>query len=101
MPHGLIMVYEMGRVGTYGMERVPVPPISAVMDFATTAANIMHPCRVIGISVNGRKYTDAEVAEECRRVEDEFGLPACDIFRHGPDKLVDAVLRFRDEIPSM
>lgn len=98
MPHGLIMVYEMGRVGTYGMERVPVPPISAVMDFATTAANIMHPCRVVGVSVNGRNYNDAEVAEECRRVEDEFDVPACDLFRHGPDKLVDAVLKLREEV---
>ncbi len=97
MPHGLILVYEMGREVTYGMEQIALAPLATVIDFAEAAANIMHPCRVIGVSVNGREYSDEEVNEECRRVEDDLKLPACDIFRHGPEKLVDAVLKLREE----
>jgi uncharacterized NAD-dependent epimerase/dehydratase family protein len=58
----------------------------------------MHPCKVIGVAVNGYRFSDDEVADECRRVSDELGLPACDIFRHGPDRLVDAVLKLRREV---
>ncbi len=91
MPHGLILCYEMGRKSVSGMPEVPLPPLRKVIDFYETAANIMHPCRVIGLAVNGIKFPDAEVAAECARVEDEFQLPACDVIRHGPDKLVAAV----------
>ena len=95
MPHGLILCYEMGRKAVYGMPDVPLPPLRKVIDFYETAANIMHPCRVIGLAVNGIKFSDAEVAAECVRVEDEFQLPACDVIRHGPDKLVAAVRKMQ------
>jgi uncharacterized NAD-dependent epimerase/dehydratase family protein len=101
MPHGLILVYEMGREVVYGMEQISLAPLATVVDFYEAAANIMHPCRVIGVAVNGQKYGDEEVAEECRRVEQELGLPACDVIRHGPEKLVDAVLKLRDEVRQL
>ncbi len=62
MPHGLIACYEMGRKAVFGMPEVPLPSLRKVIDFYETAANLMHPCRVIGIAVNGIKFSDAEVA---------------------------------------
>jgi uncharacterized NAD-dependent epimerase/dehydratase family protein len=56
------------------------------------AANIMHPCRVVGVALNGRMASDAELEAERRRVKDELGLPACDVLRHGADELAEAVL---------
>ena len=91
MPHGLIVCYEMGREAVFGMPEVPLPPLRRVIDFYLDAANIMHPCRVVGVAVNGMRFADAEVAAECARVEDEFQLPACDVIRQGPGKLVEAV----------
>jgi uncharacterized NAD-dependent epimerase/dehydratase family protein len=91
MPHGLIACYEMGRKAVGDMKDVRLPPLRKLLEFYEAAANIMHPCRVIGVAVNGQKYSDAEVAAECRRVEEELGLPACDVIRHGPGKLVEAV----------
>jgi uncharacterized NAD-dependent epimerase/dehydratase family protein len=91
MPHGLIACYEMGRRVVFGMPDVPLPALGKVIEYYETTANIMHPCRVIGIAVNGVKFSDAEVAAECARMEDEFKLPACDVIRHGPQKLVEAV----------
>ena len=55
----------------------------------------MHPCRVIGLAVNGGEFADDEVAAECRRVESQLGLPACDVLRHGPKVLVEAVLELK------
>ncbi len=92
MPHGLIVCYELGRTHVHSMSpAVPLPPLRKVIDYYEETANIMHPCRVIGIAVNGMRRTEAEVAAECARVEDEFHLPACDVIRHGPEKLVEAV----------
>ena len=96
MPHGLIACYEMGRAAVFGMPDIPLPSLRKVIDFYETAANIMHPCRVIGIAVNGVKFSDAQVAGECGRMEDEFNLPACDVIRHGPGKLVEAVRRMKE-----
>ncbi len=95
MPHGLIACYEMGRKAVFGMPEVPLPSLRKMVDFYETAASLMHPCRVIGIAVNGIKFSDAEVEAECTRVEDKFQLPACDVIRHGPDKLVEAVRKMR------
>ena len=61
MPHGLIACYEMGRKAVFGMPEVPLPSLRKVIDFYETAANLMHPCRVIGIAVNGIKFSAAEV----------------------------------------
>ena len=91
-PHGLILCYEMGRLAIFGMEDHPLPPLPSVIDFYEAAANIMHPCRVIGVAVNGQKFSDAQVEAECRRVEAELGLPACDVIRQGPTKLVEAAI---------
>jgi uncharacterized NAD-dependent epimerase/dehydratase family protein len=95
MPHGLIVCYEMGRSTVFKMEDVPLAPLRRVVEFYTDAANIMHPCRVIGLAVNGAKYATTEVNAECRRVERQFALPACDVIRHGPQKLVEAAIGLR------
>lgn len=95
MPDGLIYCYEMGRREVFGMEPMPLLPHRRVIDFYETAANLMHPCRVLGVAVNGQRFSDEEVAAECRRVEAELKLPTCDVIRHGPDKLVQAVLQWK------
>ena len=92
MPDGLILCYEMGRTAVFGMEDVPLKSLAEVRDFYERAANIMHPCRVIGAAVYGGEYSDDAVAAECERVQRELDIPACDVIRHGPDKLVEAVL---------
>lgn len=98
MPDGLVLCYEMGRETVYGMESVRLPALERVIEFYELSANLMHPCRVIGVAVNGRRYDDDAVAEECDRVSRRLGLPACDVIRHGPDYLVEAVLALRSRI---
>ena len=39
-----------------------------------------------------------DVAAECERVSRQLGLPACDVIRHGPDRLVEAALRLRTNV---
>lgn len=95
IPDGLILCYEMGRKVVFGMPEFPLAPLEKVREYYEMTARLMHPCRVIGIGVNGSKFHDDEVAAECERVGQQLGLHACDVLRHGPDKLVQAVLEMK------
>jgi uncharacterized NAD-dependent epimerase/dehydratase family protein len=98
LPDGLVLCYEMGREVVFGMEEVPLAPLEKVRDFYEEAAGIMHPCRVVGVAINGQKFSGAEVDAERDRVRRRLGLPACDVIRHGPDELVEAVLDLKREL---
>ena len=98
MPDGLILCYEMGTTTFFGMDYVQLPPLDRVKEFFEMAANFMHPCKVIGLAVNGRGFSKGEIDAECERVGGELGLPACDVLRHGPEKLVRAVLALKEQL---
>ena len=98
IPDGLILCYEMGRKAIYNMPEFPLPPLEQVKEFYEAAANLMHPCWVIGVAVNTSKFSDQEAREECQRVSRELGVPACDMLRHGPAALVEAVLQLRRKL---
>ena len=45
------------------------------------------------------RLLDVEQAErERQQVRDELGVPVCDVFRHGADDLVQAVLDLKMEL---
>ena len=94
-PDGLIFCCEMGRKTIDDINHVGLPAHAKAVEFYETCANVMHPCRVIGVAVNGQHFPDDEVAAECRRVGKELGLPTCDVIRHGPEKLVEAVKQLK------
>jgi uncharacterized NAD-dependent epimerase/dehydratase family protein len=96
LPHALILCYEVGRERITGIEHMQIPPLAEIKRLNEIMASVTQPCRVIGISINGRKLTAEQAAAERERVRAEFNLPACDVIRDGPDELVDAVIQFRD-----
>ncbi len=96
-PHGLILCYEAGRKSALGLDHVPLVPLAQLRQLYEQVASLLRPCRVIGISLNSRRLTAAEAAEERRRREQEFQLPVCDVLRDGPQPLVDAVLKLAAE----
>ncbi|MEN6495677.1 MAG: DUF1611 domain-containing protein [Thermoguttaceae bacterium] len=98
IPDGLILCYEMGRDRIFGMEEFPLPSLGKAIEFYEMVSNVMHPCRVIGVAINGNTFSDAEVAAERERVRKELGLPACDVIRHGSDELVEAVLALKQKL---
>ncbi len=96
-PHGMILCYEVGRTYPLGLEHIALPPLSTIRRLYEVAAAIRRPCPVIGIAMNSRLLTDDEADRERKQMERLFGLPVCDVFRHGADPLVDAVLRLRSQ----
>lgn len=91
-PHGMILCYEPGRTHVHGMEYVALKPLALLRDVYETMANLVSPSKVIGIAINSRRLNDDQAAKERERVSREFGLPACDVIRDGPDDLIQAIL---------
>ena len=80
------------------MDEVRLPDLRRFKELYETMANVMHPCKVIGIGINGRKFSDDEVRKEKERIQNELGLPAADVLRHGAEDLVKAVLELKKSI---
>lgn len=94
-PHGMIMCYEVGRNCPHGLDHLSLPPLGHIMRMYETMASIRRPCKVIGIALNSRTLTPEQAEEERERARNEFGVPVCDIFRHGVDDLLDAVVQLK------
>jgi len=97
-PDGLIFCYQADRTHVKGIDKVPIPQLSRQIAAYEQLANLRHPCRVIGIAINTRDLTPDAAAAEIERAESEFGLPACDVYRQGTEKLVAAVHQLRNEV---
>ena len=49
-------------------------------------------CQVVGISVNTQHMSDDEARAYLEQLEAQMGLPAVDPFRHGAERLADALI---------
>ena len=97
MPHGLILCYEAGRTAYRRMESIPLPSLRKILEVNETMANLMCPCRVIGVAVNTRRLSRDESEQEKARLRDEFQLPVCDVYKDGCTELVEAVLKLKSD----
>ncbi|NNE01129.1 MAG: DUF1611 domain-containing protein [Pirellulaceae bacterium] len=97
-PDGLIFCYESGRVNVKGFDHVRIPEMRRVVDATETMANLRHPCRIVGFAANTRTLSEKDAQADMRRVESEFGVPVCDVYRFGCDRLVESVIALRNEV---
>jgi uncharacterized NAD-dependent epimerase/dehydratase family protein len=97
-PHGLVLCCELGRTKVGGLEHFDIPELAKIKQANELLANFINPCKVIGIGVNASRVTPEVAAKEKERLAAEFGLPVCDVYRDGPDLLVDAVLKLQQEL---
>ena len=98
MPQGLIFCYEIGRQTVTGIPDMAIPNSETIISLNEQMASVMLPCRVIGIAVNGRLVDEARIEQECAWASETFGVPACDVIRHGVQPLVDAAVQLRVEL---
>jgi len=96
-PHGMILVYEVGRQNVHGVEHVLLTPLHKLIEAHESLAGLRMPSRVIGVAMNSRKLSAAAADQERDRVRSELGLPVADPVRHGCGELVDAILELRSQ----
>lgn len=98
MPQGMVLCYEAKREAIHGMPHVNLRNLVELRSVYESMAGLLAPSKVIGIALNSRLLS-AEAAEvERERVRAELGLPVCDVLRHGPDELVEAVLELQGQL---
>lgn len=97
-PDGLIYCYEVGRRTVKGLDQVPLLAHRTMINAYEANAALKNACRVIGIAMNSRNVS-LEVADaERKRMEVEFGMPVCDVYRDGAQPLANAVLKLKQEL---
>lgn len=97
-PHGLILCYEVGRETVTGIPSMKIPPLREMRRLNEMMASVMQPCEVIGVAMNSWSLSPESAEMERSRVREELQLPVCDVIRHGPDELADAVVRLQERL---
>jgi uncharacterized NAD-dependent epimerase/dehydratase family protein len=77
-----------------------IPPLAEYIRLYESAANAVHPSRVIGIALNTYDLDDAAARRACEEAARETGLPATDAVRFDPAPLVDAIVTARTTLRS-
>ncbi len=91
-PDALIICHEPTREHMRGLPEYTPPSMQQVIDAALPLARFGNPaCEVVGISVNTQHLSEEEAVAYLAKVEAELGLPAVDPYRHGADRLADAL----------
>ena len=91
---------ELGRALFEGTQRLFAleADLEQQLSAFEAMARLRHPCRTIGIAVNTRYLTSVDALAAIDAAEQRFGLPACDVYRTGAQKLVHACIHLRKEL---
>ena len=91
-PDALVLCHEPNRAHMRGLPDYQLPELETLRDLALQMAQIVNPnCKVVGISLNTAAMSDEEALDYCRKTEARMGLPTVDPFRHGAERLVEAL----------
>ena len=91
-PDALIICHEPTRKHMRGLPSYTPPSIGQVSELALALAKVANAdCKVVGISVNTQHMGDDEARAYLAELEAEYGMPAVDPFRHGAERLADAI----------
>ncbi len=91
-PDALILSHEPTRAHMRGLPDYQQPSLEELRDTALILARVVNPdVKVVGIAINTQHLSDAEATALCKETEERMGLPTVDPYRHGADRLVDAL----------
>ncbi|GAN33490.1 conserved hypothetical protein [Candidatus Brocadia sinica JPN1] len=90
-PQGLILCHQPTRKTLRHFANFPILPLPYLIDLYEKLAQPVHPCKVIGISLNCFGMTDHDALQEIQKVEKETKLPATDPIKFGVNKFIDGI----------
>lgn len=91
-PHAFVLCHRAGSTAHEGFERHPLTPLAELVDLHERLSLRARPAKVAAIAVNTRGLDGDAARAAVEAAAAETGLPADDPVRHGPDRLLDAVL---------
>lgn len=92
-PDALVICHEPVRNNLLSVD-FPVQPLASFIEANLAAARLTNPNVVaVGVSINGGRMTDAELAASVGEIEAATGLPCCDPIRHGAGRIAEHMLR--------
>ncbi|MFN3532051.1 MAG: DUF1611 domain-containing protein [Candidatus Brocadia sp.] len=90
-PQGLILCHQPTRKTLRHFDNFPILPLPYLIELYEKLAQPVHPCKVIGISLNCFDMSDYDALQEIEKVEKETKLPATDPIKFGVDKFIDGI----------
>lgn len=91
-PDALVLCHEPTRTHIRGLPDYKLPDLVALRDLSLTMARMVNPAvKVTGISVNTAGLGEEQAKDYLATVERDMGLPTVDPFRHGAERLVEAL----------
>lgn len=91
-PDALVLCHEPTRVHMRGLPDYALPSLEQLRDTALELARFVNPaCEVVGVSVNTSALDEGDAIAVMSEIEQRMQIPTVDPFRHGADRLVDAL----------
>src|SRR3990167_9311009 len=90
-PQGLILCHQPIRKTLRHFASFPILPLPYLIELYEKLSQPVHPCRVLGISLNCVGMSDNDALREIQKVEKETKLPATDPIKFGVDKFIDVI----------
>ncbi len=90
-PQGLILCHQPTRKTLRHFPNFPILPLPYLIEVYEKLSQPLHPCNVLGISLNCFGMSDRDALQEIQKVEKETKLPCTDPIKFGVDKFVDVI----------
>jgi uncharacterized NAD-dependent epimerase/dehydratase family protein len=87
-PHAIILQTAPKRAAYDGFPDFPIAPLAKEIQMIELLAN--RP--VLALTLNHEHMTDDEIEATVRQYENLFGIPCCDILKHGTAKIVNKIM---------
>jgi uncharacterized NAD-dependent epimerase/dehydratase family protein len=87
-PQAIILQTAPKRTTYDGFPDFPMAPLEKEIKALELIAN--RP--VIALTLNHENMNDEEIETTVRQYESQFGIPCCDVLKHGPAKVVDKIM---------
>ncbi|MGI9187245.1 MAG: DUF1611 domain-containing protein [Gaiellales bacterium] len=97
-PDVLVLQHLAGQTHNDDYPSRPIPPLADVIALYELSASAVRPAKVAAIALNTKHLDDATAAQAIAAAEAATGLVADDVVRHGPERVLDAVLQAVDAL---
>ncbi|MDG5473221.1 DUF1611 domain-containing protein [Jeotgalibacillus sp. ET6] len=87
-PGAVIVQHPPMRVNLGDFPFMKMPTVKSEIELIE---NFSHS-KVVAITINHENMTDHQIDQTVKKYEEELGLPATDVLKHGCDKLVQSIL---------